>query len=152
MYIGSMELTAKLRQLEDILDRALDAERIDYDMQSVNCVHKELFKINNKISDEIKSATMGKMKCLTKKPPLTAEWRHNNGYLICGTLRIARADFDNDPSQEFKGEVLDWVVDIINAALPIENNKSIYRCTICHINPVDAENGEDTCESCLSKI
>lgn len=34
-------------------------------------------------------------------------FRHNNGYICCGTLRIARADFDTDPTPENQKEILD---------------------------------------------
>ena len=27
-------------------------------------------------------------------------------------------------------------------------NGKIYKCTVCKINPVDAENGYDTCSTC----
>lgn len=48
--------------------------------------------------------------------PLTGEWRHGQGYIICGTMRIARLDFDTSPSAEFRAELLDWVCDRLNAA------------------------------------
>ena len=47
-------------------------------------------------------------------PPILSEWRHGNGYLICGTLRIARADFDTDPSPGFKRELFDWICTRLN--------------------------------------
>ena len=28
----------------------------------------------------------------------------------------------------------------------------VYLCTICGVNPVDAENGYDTCAECAGKI
>lgn len=46
--------------------------------------------------------------------PLSGDWRHTNGYLICGTMRIARMDFDTDPSDEFKQQLFDWIVDTLN--------------------------------------
>lgn len=48
--------------------------------------------------------------------PLSGRWRHGDGYLICGTLRIARADFDTDPSPEIQTELLDWIVSSLNEA------------------------------------
>ena len=42
--------------------------------------------------------------------PDASKWgpfRHNNGVICCGTLRIARADFDTNPSPEVQKEILD---------------------------------------------
>jgi hypothetical protein len=35
------------------------------------------------------------------------KYRHNNNIICCGTLRIARADFDTDPCEEIKKEHFD---------------------------------------------
>lgn len=48
--------------------------------------------------------------------PLNSEWHHGSGYLCCGTVRIAREDFDTNPSGEFKTEMFDWIVKTLNAA------------------------------------
>lgn len=49
--------------------------------------------------------------------PLTGEWRYGHGVLCCGTLRIARSDFDTNPSPEFQQEVFDWICDTLNSAV-----------------------------------
>ena len=46
--------------------------------------------------------------------PLSGKWHHGNGVLICGTLRIAREDFDVLPSSEFKKELFDWICEVLN--------------------------------------
>src|SRR5687768_1516167 len=51
----------------------------------------------------------------TQTPPLSGEWRHGSGYLMCGTFRIAKADFDTDPSDEWKARIFDWMVAQLNA-------------------------------------
>jgi hypothetical protein len=51
----------------------------------------------------------------TTNRPLLGTWRHNNGYLCCGTLRIARADFDTDPDEKFRIILFDWMVARLNA-------------------------------------
>jgi len=33
-----------------------------------------------------------------------------------------------------------------------DQKHGIYRCSICRTNTVDAENGFDTCDSCLGKV
>lgn len=48
------------------------------------------------------------------EPPLSGRWRHSNGVLCCGTLRIATDSFDTDPSEEFKGELWSWVCEKLN--------------------------------------
>lgn len=52
----------------------------------------------------------------TPQPPLRGRWHHGNGILGSGTLRIARADFDTNPTQELQHEVFQWITDTLNAA------------------------------------
>lgn len=59
--------------------------------------------------------------------PLEGEWRANEGYLCCGTLRIARADFDTDPSPEFRREVFEWMASMLNNARTTERELSAMR-------------------------
>ena len=52
------------------------------------------------------------------KPPLGSnEWRWINGYLCCGTIRVAQDDWDTSPSQEFKQSIYDWVTTVLNNAV-----------------------------------
>lgn len=53
----------------------------------------------------------------SKQPPLTGHWRHGHGVICCGTLRIARSDFDTNPSPEFERDVLEWMCNTLNAAV-----------------------------------
>lgn len=46
--------------------------------------------------------------------PLKGNWHHANGYVCCGTLRIFKADFDTNPSDDFKQELTDWVCETLN--------------------------------------
>lgn len=48
--------------------------------------------------------------------PLMGRWHHGGGTLICGTLRIAREDFDTNPSDEFRKAVFDQIVRTMNDA------------------------------------
>lgn len=41
-------------------------------------------------------------------------WRHNNGYLINHTIRVARADFDTDPSEAYKQSIFDFLCEAAN--------------------------------------
>lgn len=49
-------------------------------------------------------------------PTLTGHWHHGDGVLICGTVRVAREDFDSAPPRTFKKEFWDWVCNTMNAA------------------------------------
>lgn len=51
------------------------------------------------------------------QPPLKAHFRHNNGYICCGTLRIAKEDIDTNPSDTFKKELFDWICETLNAEI-----------------------------------
>lgn len=48
------------------------------------------------------------------EPPLTGEWHHGAGFLCCGTIRVAKGDFDTMPSDEFKAEMFDWICYALN--------------------------------------
>lgn len=50
------------------------------------------------------------------EPPLGGRWHFGNGVVVCGTLRVFGEDFDTDPAQEFKEQLLTWVCDTLNAA------------------------------------
>lgn len=51
------------------------------------------------------------------EPPLIGRWHHGNGVLVSGSVRIARSDFDTDPPDDFRDEVLEWMCTTLNAAL-----------------------------------
>lgn len=47
-------------------------------------------------------------------PPLTGRWHHGNGALVCGTIRIAMADFDTNPPKQFQNEMFGWMCEVLN--------------------------------------
>lgn len=98
--------------------------------------------------------------------PLSGKWRYNNGYLCCGTLRIFRADFDTNPSQEFIDELTGWMVAILNrgqaptpprgSGIPREENsfdslppigQPQLQCRIC-LRPTEPGDGFYQCHPC----
>lgn len=46
--------------------------------------------------------------------PLLGDWRHGNGYVCCGSMRIFRTDIDTNPSEEYTNKLLDWVCKTLN--------------------------------------
>ena len=50
-------------------------------------------------------------------PTLIGRWRTANGYLFCGTLRIAVADFDTTPTVEHRDTILEEICQAMNAAI-----------------------------------
>lgn len=54
---------------------------------------------------------------MTAKPPLIGRWHHGNGAIVCGTINVARADFDTNPTQQFQDELLTWACDTLNAGV-----------------------------------
>jgi hypothetical protein len=54
----------------------------------------------------------------TPTRPLLGTWRFNNGYLCCGTLRVAVESFDTNPSESFKSELMAWVCYCLNSGEP----------------------------------
>ncbi|OJA71088.1 hypothetical protein BGV72_31545 [Burkholderia ubonensis] len=49
--------------------------------------------------------------------PLIGRWHHGNGVLVCGSIRVAVESFDTQPSQEFMGQMFDWICETLNAAI-----------------------------------
>lgn len=49
-------------------------------------------------------------------PVLRGEWRHSHGMIFCGTLRIAKADFDTNPHPDFCARVFDDICRTMNEA------------------------------------
>ena len=47
-------------------------------------------------------------------PPLLGHWRHSNGVLCCGSLRIATDNFDTSPSADFVAEIWTWICETLN--------------------------------------
>jgi hypothetical protein len=54
---------------------------------------------------------------MTMKPPLTGRWHHGHGTLVCGTINVARADFDTNPTQQFQDELFTWACATLNAKI-----------------------------------
>jgi hypothetical protein len=48
---------------------------------------------------------------------LTGRWHHGSGALVCGTINIARADFDTNPTKQFQDELFTWACDTLNASI-----------------------------------
>lgn len=42
------------------------------------------------------------------------KWHHGGGFLCRGTIRVAREDFDTDPSDEFKKQIFDEICAALN--------------------------------------
>lgn len=52
---------------------------------------------------------------MNNPPPLGCNsWHHGNGVLVCGSIRIATADFDTNPSKEFQNQMFDWICTTLN--------------------------------------
>jgi hypothetical protein len=51
---------------------------------------------------------------MTIEPPLTGRWHHGNGALVCGTINVARADFDTNPTQQFQDDLFTWACNTLN--------------------------------------
>lgn len=45
------------------------------------------------------------------------EWRYNNGYVCCGSIRIFRLDIDTNPSVDFTNKLMKWVIQRLNSAI-----------------------------------
>jgi hypothetical protein len=53
-------------------------------------------------------------------PPLAGRWHHGNGFLCCGTFRVAREDWEAGvcAAPGMRQKVLDWMCERLNAPAP----------------------------------
>lgn len=51
---------------------------------------------------------------MVTKPPLLGRWHHGHGMLVCGTINVARADFDTNPTQQLQEDLFTWACDTLN--------------------------------------
>lgn len=63
-------------------------------------------------------ARVVELEAAVNRLPLTGGFHQGNGVLVCGTVRVAREDFDTDPSDQFRKEFWTSLCDVMNAALP----------------------------------
>lgn len=56
-------------------------------------------------------------------PILRGRWRHSNGMIFCGTLRIAKGDFDTNPHPDFCALVFDDICRTMNKAQNVFDEK-----------------------------
>lgn len=54
---------------------------------------------------------------MTTTPPLTGSWHHGNGTLVCGSINVARADFDTNPTQDFQNDLFNWICETLNSRI-----------------------------------
>lgn len=74
------------------------------------------------------SAAQSADPCGGKVVPLSRHWRHGNGVVSCGTLRIFSENFDTQPADAVKTEIVQWVCDTLNAtreAAPQSSSKAL---------------------------
>lgn len=56
-------------------------------------------------------------------PPNYGRWHHGNGVLCVGSIRVAREDFDTNPTNKIKDEIFDWMCKTLNG---VETKKPTY--------------------------
>jgi hypothetical protein len=51
---------------------------------------------------------------VTAREYTAGRWHHGAGFLCMGTIRVAREDFDSEPTQEVKTEIFDEICAVLN--------------------------------------
>lgn len=49
-------------------------------------------------------------------PLLAGRWHHGGGFLVCGTIRVAKADFDTSPPQAVQETIFDEICEALNSS------------------------------------
>lgn len=76
--------------------------------------HEKKWAVSPEDATNVANAYLAEHPADEPPKPLRGEWRHSNGIICCGSLRIAVADFDTQPSPEFVTEVFDWICKTMN--------------------------------------
>lgn len=80
------------------------------------CPNNELckYQVGSQCRDKCASESSALSACYPAVP--RKNWRHSNGYICCGTMRIMKADFDTSPSDDVKKQYLDAICEAMNTA------------------------------------
>jgi hypothetical protein len=89
---------------------------IEFDTESVEPQRSPSRGKESMSTEKTTPATSRASNC-SDAPTLTGRWRVSEGLLCCGTLRIAKFDFDTDPSDEFKQGVYKQILDGLNGKI-----------------------------------
>ena len=92
----------------------MDLEYLDYEDQQELC---EACGCDFEVPGYCEDCNLAPKPKTERKPPLQGTWRHSNGVICNGTLRIAQESFDTSPAPEYRDEVLDWMCETLNKAV-----------------------------------
>ena len=98
---GRLKMDEKLKSAIDDVVQCLVLENMQRPTLTFRKI-KNLAKIWEAVSNPIN-------KTVIPAPPLQGEWRYDNPFLCCGSVKIAHIDIDTSPCPEFIKELLDWV-------------------------------------------
>jgi hypothetical protein len=89
------------------------AQRLGRELGAVKAESARLQKLADDLADRIMAdPPLADAAC--SAPVLRGEWRHSHGMIFCGTLRIAKADFDTNPHPDFCARVFDDICRTMN--------------------------------------
>lgn len=108
---------SKFQELQDLKGNELNSLRIKLSnsMLQAQTLRKKVISLLNSQRQIIEASENFEL-ALKSSKPLSGEWRHSNGYICCGTLRVLITDIDTNPSKEFVDTLLDWICKTLNAA------------------------------------
>lgn len=120
------ELEAQVRGLQEL--RSVVLKKVYMLYQPVAAPHVTAHDIQvavHKQAEEIALLLMNAAPTApqAQEPPLLGRWRHNNGVVCNGSMRIFLADIDTNPSVEFTEKLMTWVCDTLNTAIRAQEPK-----------------------------
>ena len=79
--------------------------------------------IEQPLCGEVQTRFCNKPDGTIKRSPerVRGRWRHSNGMIFCGTMRMLKADFDTDPCDQVRDAWLQQVCDAMNDAQAVDN-------------------------------
>lgn len=114
LFMAGIKERRALRALAHQLDVQRSAQlKLEHILQVRNDIEtmRDQFKADMDVMHEI----------LTIPQILGFDFHHDNGVLVCGTVRIAREDFDSGPSEEFRKTFWDWICRTMNTVAKLQN-------------------------------
>lgn len=72
-------------------------------------------RVDAMMEEQLEGLKEAALEKLTEQPPLLGNWHHGNGEICNGSLRVATASIDTNPTDSVRDEILEWMCNTLNA-------------------------------------
>jgi hypothetical protein len=82
-------------------------------------------RIDRMMEEQLEGLKEAQAEKLAETAPLSGKWHHGNGELCNGSLRIATASIDTNPTDSVRDEILEWICNTLNAHHDNKSNSDL---------------------------